>query len=409
MRYQLQPPIERMKAKGERINFISCSSAFILSKNIGSNLILTADTNKLHYFSSMKVKVISSISDVDLDWLQEVSDVNFGKNSAEISDFKIAEKPSANGYTAIIKLNYKTQQPDKYPKSLFLKFCRQDDRFINNSEYFYYKRDYLGLENAPLPKCYDAGFSDTEGSYHVLLEDLSQTHYSNQEIRPTRHHAAIVAEELAKLHAYRWGNKVSGLDTNTDTSKQIENFIAHVSKGLLPILNKIESDFPQELIKNIEKIFDVHPQMMQERAAKLVGMTLIHGDPNPSNILSPNKPHGKTYIIDRQPFNWSLTYWLGVYDLAYMIIPFWSTADRRNLEKYMLKHYHQSLLKFGVEDYFWENCLEDYKLCIAHGIYTAVEWGTDEKNIVEMRWLWQAQLKRSLEAFADWQGNELLQ
>jgi hypothetical protein len=147
---------------------------------------------------------------------------------------------------------------------------------------------------------------------------------------------------------------------------------------------------------------------MKERAKNSTGMTLIHGDPNPSNILSPNNPNGKTYIIDRQPFKWSLTHWLGVYDIAYMIVPFWSVNDRRTLEKDMIQHYHQSLVKFGVKDYSFENCLEDYKLCIAHGIYTAIEWGTDEKSIIDMRWLWQIQLKRSLIAFTDWKCDELL-
>jgi len=362
----------------------------------------------LQYSSNLRGKIISSISDINLDSLQEVINTNFGDDSAKITDFQISENQSSNGYTAIIELNYKTQLLNTYPKSLFLKFCRQDKRFIKDSEYFYYKRDYLGLKDAPLPKCYDASFSKTEDSYHVLLENLSQTHYSNKEIRPTRHHAMSVAEELAKLHAYRWGNKVSELHTDTNTSEQIECFIEHTSTGLLPILTTVKSDLPQDWIKNIEKVFDVHPQMMQKKANNLAGMTLIHGDTNPSNILSPNEPNGKTYIIDRQPFKWSLTYWLGVYDLAYMIIPYWSVIDRRALEEVMLKHYHQSLLKFGVNDYSWEECREDYRLCIVHGIYTAIEWGTNEKNIVEMRWLWQAQLKRSMEAFTDWRCNEFL-
>lgn len=148
--------------------------------------------------------------------------------------------------------------------------------------------------------------------------------------------------------------------------------------------------------------------LLQSRAAKPAGMTLIHGDPNPSNVLSPNEPNGKTYIIDRQPFKWSLTYWLAVYDLVYMIVPYWSVADRRLLEKDMLKHYHQSLLKFGVSDYSWEQCQEDYRLCIAHGIYVAVEWGNDEKDITDMRWLWEEQLKRSMQAFIDWECDKLL-
>lgn len=351
---------------------------------------------------------IFSIADINLEWLQEVLNRNFGENSAEIEDLQITEFESSNSNTAIIKIKYKDNPSNNYPTSFFIKFCRQDDRFIVDSEYLYYTEDYKGLENAPLPKCLDAEFSKEKNSYHILLEDLSQTHYSNKDIPPTRQHTFNVTKELAKLHACRWTNKSTSLQNEIKISEQINKYIEHISNGLLPIIKSVKSEFTQESIDRIERIFQFHPQKMKERAKNTTGMTLIHGDPNPSNILSPNNPNGKTYIIDRQPFKWSLTHWLGVYDIAYMIVPFWAVNDRRSLEKDMIQHYHQSLVKFGVKDYSFENCLEDYKLCVAHGIYTAIEWGTNEKDIVNMKWLWQKQLKRSLTAFTDWKCDELL-
>ena len=45
------------------------------------------------------------------------------------------------------------------------------------------------------------------------------------------------------------------------------------------------------------------------------GFTIVHGDINPGNILYPVDP-GKVYFLDRQPFPWSLTTWLGVSDLS---------------------------------------------------------------------------------------------
>src|SRR5260370_21730726 len=147
---------------------------------------------------------------------------------------------------------------------------------------------------------------------------------------------------------------------------------------------------------------------MKERAAVLSGQTLIHGDANPSNVLSPHDPAGKTYLIDRQPFTWSARRWLGVLDLAYMAVPFWDVGDRRSLERRMLKHYHDALTTFGVTDYSWDQCESDYQLCIRYGMYVAVGWGLNKQQLSAMKWLWEKQLRRSMEAFLDWGCDELL-
>ena len=57
------------------------------------------------------------------------------------------------------------------------------------------------------------------------------------------------------------------------------------------------------------------------------------------------------YIIDRQPFDWSLTTWLGVYDLAYAMLIDWDTPTRRALEWPVLRRYHDELRRRGVMGY----------------------------------------------------------
>jgi hypothetical protein len=353
-------------------------------------------------------KVISSLPEINLNWLQWIIDNNYAGNADKISNYTITSLASMTGHTALIQLSYDGAKSVQLPSSLFLKFCQSNDRFIKDSEYLYYKRDYDDLENSPLPVCYDAQFDAINGAYHVLLQDLSHTHYSNKGIKPTISHALSVATELARLHAFRWGKKALKLKIDTDAAPQISNFIAHVSNGLSPILKAIEKDVPHFWQATIKKVFDIHPALMKQRAKDITGQTLIHGDPNPSNVLSPHDPAEKTYIIDRQPFAWSLRYWLGVYDLAYMIVPFWEAEHRRTLEGPMLKKYHDSLIDFGVTDYSWEQCQKDYRLCIPHGLYVAIEWGGNENDVTRMKWLWEKQLHRSMDAFIDWKCDELL-
>ncbi len=112
------------------------------------------------------------------------------------------------------------------------------------------------------------------------------------------------------------------------------------------------------------------------------------------------------YIIDRQPFDWSLTTWLGVYDLAYAMVLDWEVETRRRLEMPILRHYHDWLSKNGVNGYPWEQLVDDYRLSVAMGVYIATEYcrgGINER----WTWSWLPMLQRSLTACDDLDCNEL--
>src|SRR5262245_6795777 len=40
----------------------------------------------------------------------------------------------------------------------------------------------------------------------------------------------------------------------------------------------------------------------------------------------------------------------------------------------VLRHYHAHLLQRGVENYAWEQLGDDYRLCVAMGLYIATEY-----------------------------------
>src|SRR5262249_7242466 len=137
------------------------------------------------------------------------------------------------------------------------------------------------------------------------------------------------------------------------------------------------------------------------RAQNLSGITLIHGDANPGNILTPITGDRPIYLVDRQPFDWSLTRWLGVSDLVYAMVVSWETPVRRNLEEPILRRYHAALRARGVTGYSWEQLYADYRFCIVEAIAVAVEWCALEEDRKRMRWLWSSHLRRALAAFED--------
>ena len=112
-------------------------------------------------------------------------------------------------------------------------------------------------------------------------------------------------------------------------------------------------------------------------------------------------------MIDRQPFDWSLTTWLGVSDLAYMMVHWWETALRRQYELPILRRYHAALVERGITTYSWPQLLRDYRLCAVQSIYVATAWCAAEESLRTMRWVWWPLLLRSLAACADLRCAEL--
>ena len=131
-------------------------------------------------------------------------------------------------------------------------------------------------------------------------------------------------------------------------------------------------------------------------------------DVNHPNILVPINGDRPIFIVDRQPFDWSLTTWLEVYDLAYAMVLYWESETRRRLEKRMLRRYLDTLVENGVEDYSWEQLFDDYRLSVAMGIYVATEWC---RGAGYEKWIssWLSMLQRSLKAVDDLACYELWQ
>lgn len=313
-----------------------------------------------------------------------------------------------------LHLSYEEGSTGSLPAALMLKMCAAENTGFGPSEVYYYTHDYVALAHAPIPVCYDSCYSAEQQRYHILMDDLSGTHRNNWEIRPTRFYGEQVARAAATLHAFWWDEKrlaEGGIHFPVETD--IERYIAHIRPGLIPLLEDTRGVIDPSWAAALSEIFEQHPAKMLDRLRNKSGYTLLHGDLNPGNILSPradqaNQPDSlPTYFIDRQPFDWSLTTWLGVSDISYVMVHWWEPEIRRALEYDVLSCYHDALLHTGVNDYTWEELLYDYKLCAVQSIYVAVEWCVLASDRVNMRWVWLPQLQRSMTAFFDLHCAEL--
>jgi thiamine kinase-like enzyme len=242
----------------------------------------------------------------------------------------------------------------------------------------------------------------------LLLEDLSDTHASNWNVKPTWESATKTIDAMAKIHASWWNHPQLSTVGKFPNENVIKSYLSHPAQGLIPMLGEVGETLPQQWLDIIHCIFDKHGDKLKERASKRESLTCIHGDPNPGNILSPIDPSGQTFLIDRQLFDWSLSIWLGVSDVAYMMIHWWRTEIRRQLEKPLLQRYHQRLQELGIQNYSFTELWNDYRLCAMQSIYVVTAWCVNEVERREYKWVWLPQLKKTMTACLDLECIELL-
>lgn len=357
----------------------------------------------------MTDSIITSPDQLTAEWLTTVLNKSGALTSGEVSDFDLDRDRgnwSANGRLTV---QYTADSTGARPEKLFLKIVNADldNEFFGRSEVNYYTRDYVDVKEAPLLRCYDAEYSEAMLRYHLLLDDLSDSHIEAASKMPTLEYGLALAEGLAAMHARWWGEEgLAEAEAPIHTAEHIRRFVDLAEPGATHIINGFAHDLEPLWPNFIRELYANHPQVMIDRCQDTNGFSLIHGDVGQSNILVPRESDRPIYIIDRQPFNWSLTTWLGVYDLAYAMVLDWYVETRRRLELPVLRHYYQRLLAHGVVDYSWQQLWYDYRLAVAMCVYVATEYCRGGINS-RMIWLWLPMLQRTLTACDDLNCREL--
>lgn len=348
-------------------------------------------------------KVISSLEQVSSAWLTSVLNRSDALTRGAVTAFDMETGGGNWSASAQLTLHYSEDAEGDRPRQLFLKMVDADldDEFFGPSEVAYYTGDYAGVDNAPLLRCYDAHFSEEERRYHLLLDDVSESHVQAAEKAPTLSYGRALADGLAALHAHWWGaERLAEAEAPIHSAGHIRRFVEIAEPGAGHIIEELAGELEPHWPALIRELYANHPAIMIRRTEEENGFTLIHGDVGSGNVLVPRDGDRPLYVIDRQPFDWSLTTWLGVYDLAYAIVLDWEVETRRRLEIPVLRQYHACLSENGVDEYSWQQLLDDYRLCVAMGVYIATEYC---RGGINERWrpVWSRMLRRALTACDD--------
>lgn len=355
-------------------------------------------------------QVITNLEQVTNEWLTAVLTQNGALTQGTVAGFDVTGGSGNWSESGSLQLTYSQDAQGERPLRLFLKLVNADTgdgEYFGSSEVEYYLRDYVDVPDAPLLRCYDGRYSPILNRYHLLLEDVSTTHQIACGQPSTLEYGLTLAEAFAILHGRWWGAaRLAEANAPLHDADHIRRWVAIAEPGAEYIISQLAGELKPHWPAAIRDIFARHPQAMIRRSQDANGFTLFHGDAGCYNIMVPREGVRPIYLIDRQPFDWSLTTWLGVYDLAYALIFHPGGETDRQWELTVLRHYHEALIRRGVSGYSWAQLWDDYRLCVAMGVYIAVEYcrgGINEST----QWVWLPMLQRALIACDDLNCAEL--
>lgn len=283
---------------------------------------------------------------------------------------------------------------DGEPAPLKLRVKIASSSVFGRGEVDYYLRDFVDLPGAPLVRCHHAAADDTH--YHLLLDDLADTHHNQDEFPVTRDYGRGLVESLARLQAHRW-------TANPPDTAALEAGFAEPLQGLPVMLDAMEDGFGTAERRRVADVFDRLPEALARRAADPAGFAWTHGDLNPGNILAPVDGPGPVLLIDYQPFGGPPGHdQLAISDLAHAMVLWWPEASRREWAAPLVAHWHAQLCSLGVGYASADRLQQDWRLCVARTLLTPASRCAEPGAVTAHRELWTLHVRRALAALADY-------
>jgi hypothetical protein len=256
---------------------------------------------------------------------------------------------------------------------------------------------------ALLPRCFEAEAAPDGSTWHLLLEDLTDTHFiaTQWPVPPTVAQTETIMRCRARFQAAWWdhpklGNGI-GHRPSDDETKQWLAWIAKQYEAFADALGDRLSPPRRALY---EKLLAEAPRLLQ-RVRSWRHVTVLQGDAHVWNCFLPKDGTGETARL----FDWDG--WrisVGTDDLAYMIAMHWYPEMRQRAERPLLDAFHDELLAHGVIGYDRRALQDDYRLSVLWQM-TRPLW---MRSVGIQPRIWWSSLERILLAADDLDCRELL-
>jgi hypothetical protein len=263
----------------------------------------------------------------------------------------------------------------------------------------------LGTATPPglLPRCFDAQAAADGSTWHLLLEDLTDTHFiaTPWPLPPTVAETEIIMRCRARFQAAWWDDPRLGNGIGHRPSEdEIGQWVTWLGQQYEAFADALGERLPPQRRALYEKLLAAAPRLAQ-RARSWRHVTVSQGDSHVWNCFLPKDGTTQTPRL----FDWDG--WrvaAGTDDLAYMIAMHWYPDMRQRAEQPLLDAFHDELLAYGVTGYDRRALQDDYRL--------SVLWQTTRplwmRNVGIQPRIWWSNLERIHLAADDLDCRELL-
>ena len=255
-------------------------------------------------------------------------------------------------------------------------------------EVAFYTDVAASLPRCIVPRCFEAHCDPTTRSWHLLLEDLTDTHAlaTTWPLPPAMEECERIVDAWARFHAAWWDDPRLGSSIGTwrdaaASDRMLRDLAAHFSR----FVDRLGDRLPHERRMLYERLLDAGPRLLR-RYHTHRNVTLVHGDAHAWNVFLPRDGGDDLRLFDWD--GWRIG--IAASDLAYMMALHWYPDRRHRLERALLDRYHATLLAHGVRGYDRQSLAGDYRWAAlwqmatpvwqaAHNIRPGIWWNHMER------------------------------
>jgi thiamine kinase-like enzyme len=307
-------------------------------------------------------------------------------------------------HTFRLRLDYDGALADA-PDTIILKMGHLDGEgrpsYANRHEIAFYRDVAPALPEPLVPRCFEAVEAGETSAWHLLLEDLTESHFIATEwpLPPTLVQYEAIVETQASFHAAWWDNPRLGVSVGSHVDDW-DSVLRTLAEQFARFIDRHGELMPAERRDLYEKLFDRAPHLLARHQSRR-NLTLIHGDAHPWNFFIPKPGLGAgVQLIDWE--SWGID--TATDDLAYMMAMLLYPDRRRRMERPLLDLYHRALMAHGVDGYDRHALDDDYRLSALWLITRPI--GQAANNIAAR--VWWNNLERIMLAVDDLGCRELL-
>jgi hypothetical protein len=303
-------------------------------------------------------------ADITVEWLTQVLRGSGSIVDASVGSFETATVGTGQMADSVrFALAYDVQEPGA-PASVVVKLAAADDtsRATGVALGSYQTEVRFYQQVAPtvdisVPRCHFAEVDARTGWFTLVLEDMAPAVQGDQLAGCSVDEAALALQQLANLHAPRWGDRtLADLPWLHRSTPERVKLGAEMIAGLLHgFIGRYADQLDRELICLGERLIPKIEGWMTDQPQP---WTVQHGDYRLDNMLFGGlDSRCPLAVVDWQ----TATYGPPLVDASYFLGAGLVEKDRRTHEQALLREYHHALTAAGIEDYTWSQCWSDYR------------------------------------------------